>query len=378
MRGARVATAAALFLLATAPHLRAGAKPVFGDAPFDGGGSSPHRIEVSVDFSAAQQILEALSADKFPPGEASRLLSLPAVRRQIRSSGRDESQWVEDFATAYAETSRPEIFDLRSIRLDRTRWTPRLAGLSAEAPAMEKAVAARVASLLPGDAPVALKSRVEMSFGVAGLADHLVFHEDDRAVLTVVDLARALAAYPDAGPAQLSEALTRLAAGETYRVAWAAYRARAAGWSRPAGLGPIEPLAEALAVQAPIDLYSFDRNFFPLSRWLKEPMMGAIDAFNREADLLLDPKTELDRRAELLADLRSGRGQRDPGLSAGAFVADGIYENLGRQALLDALASGPRAFLEAYDRAASRKRSELPPLVPKLREILRSGRASGG
>ncbi|MGH9441234.1 MAG: hypothetical protein ACRD16_03055, partial [Thermoanaerobaculia bacterium] len=122
---------------------------------------------------------------------------------------------------------------------------------------------------------------------------------------------------------------------------------------------------------APVSLYAFDRNFFPLSQWLHDPMLRGIDALNHEAALLLDPKTDLSQRAEILASLQRPGLRGDPAVGAAPFLADGVFQRLGRQELLRALAEGPRGLFEAYARA-SRKGSNLPPLSEGLRKFAQS------
>jgi hypothetical protein len=55
---------------------------------------------------------------------------------------------------------------------------------------------------------------------------------------------------------------------------------------------------------------------------------------------------------------------------AGSFLADGIIQNLGLDAYRAALAAGPRAFFEAYDRAAQQKGKQLIPLSKVIRDTL--------
>jgi hypothetical protein len=82
---------------------------------------------------------------------------------------------------------------------------------------------------------------------------------------------------------------------------------------------------------------------------------------------LSDPKTDLAQRAEVLASLRRPGLRGDPALGAAAFLADGIFQRLGRQELLLALAGGPSGLFEAYARASG-KGSNLPPLSDALRK----------
>ncbi len=343
------------------------AGPAFGNAPYEAEPAAPERIRVALDFSAAEQVLDALSQDKPKPGDASALRALSAVRDQIAESGKDPTDWDRDFASAFLEESRPSVFDLRSIRLEKDRWGVALAGLKADADAIARLAARRAAALLPTDAPVKLACSVELTFAMAGLEDHAVSREGDDRIRILVDLGHTVSTSTGDTREERSDAIARLIAGETFRAAWDRYRAVAPGWQKATTLGTLEPLARAVAVIAPVALYAFDRNFFPLARWLHDPMLHGIDALNHEATLLSDPKTELAQRAEILSSLRRPGLRGDPALGAAAFLADGIFQRLGRQELILALAAGPSGLFEAYARASG-KGSNLPPLSDALRK----------
>jgi len=372
----RTFEAAAALLLAALPTSAGG--PVFGRAPYDAAGPPQDRISVSIDASAARQILDALSEDKLKPGDASALMALDAVRRQIADSGQPDSQWVEDFAAAFDQRSRPVTFDLRSIRLARDVWRPRLAALVQNLPEIERQASRRADALIPADVPVALSARVELTFGIAGLADHLVVERDHGPVI-VVDLGQALASAlgDEPGGAAVTDLLSRLAAAETFRAAWAAYRSRSPAWSENSPVGPAAPLLRAVAAQAPVALFAYNKDFFPLATWLNGPMLQAVDSLNQDANVLLDSRTPLGTRAEILARLRSAGLQRDPALAAGAFLADGVFQKDGRDALLRALAAGPAGLFRAYAKASRVKGSNLPPLLPGLESTVGGQRPSG-
>ncbi len=343
------------------------AGPAFGNAPYEAEPVQPERIRVAIDFSAAEQVLEALSQDKPKPGDASTLRALSAVRDQITESGKDPADWDRDFASAFLEESRPSVFDLRSIRLEKDRWRVALAGLKADGDAVARLAARRAAALLPTDVPVKLSCSVELTFAMAGLEDHAVSRDGDDRIRILVDLGHTVSTSTGDTREERSDALARLIAGEAFRAAWDTYRAAAPGWQKATPLGALEPLARAVAVGAPVALYAFDRNFFPLARWLHDPMLRGIDALNQEATLLSDPKTDLAQRAEVLASLRRPGLRGDPALGAAAFLADGIFQRLGRQELILALAAGPSGLFDAYARASG-KGSNLPPLSDAFRK----------
>jgi len=366
----RVLPALSLAALLAAPKLPAapkGAGRPFGNAPYEAE-SPPGRVRVTVDFSAAEQILDALSQDKPRPGDASNLRALAAVRDQIAESGKDASDWDRDFASAFAEESRPSSFDLRSVRLERDRWRVALAGLSADRDKIAEMAARRAAALLPPDASVRLSCETELTFAMAGLEDHAVSRAGGDRIRLLIDAGRAVSSSTGDSREERSDGLARLIAGETFRAAWELYRAAAPAWQTPSS-DPIDPLLRAVAIVAPVSLYAFDRNFFPLAQWLHDPMILGIDALNHEAGLLLDRKTDLAQRAEILSSLRRPGLRGDPALGAGAFLADGVFQRLGREELLRALAAGPSGLFEAYSRAAG-KGSGLPPLSEVLRKHL--------
>lgn len=349
-----------------------GTEPTFGRAPYDGATPASGKVSVAVSFSAAQQILAALAKENLTPGDAGKLLALDAVRREVQDSGKPESEWISDFAEAFSDQSHPVTFDLRTIRQEKDVWAPRLQALAALAPRIEAETARRVSAMLPSDGTPSVSATVEMTFGLSGLADHLMFTDGRNRVLIVVDLSRATSASPGTTPAEIAGALSRLAAQETFRRAWQIYRQSSPGWNGPETMGPLSSLAKAVTIAAPIGLYSYDKDFFPLSSWLHDPMIRAIDAFNRVAGILIDPKTPLDRRAEILSGVEQGELQTGPALAAGAFFADGIYERLGHTALLKALAGGPQAFFQAYARAVGKK-NDLPPLSDDVLKVVEKG-----
>ncbi|HET9794247.1 MAG TPA: hypothetical protein VFS34_07280 [Thermoanaerobaculia bacterium] len=358
-------TAATLLLLsASLPALAAG--PAFGNAPYDSPAPPPPRVTVRVDTSAAEQILEALSPEKPRPGDATALEGVAAIRRQIAEAGKGESVWVEDFGAAFLPESRPGSFDLRSVRLDRDRWKVCLEAVKMDAAGIAQSAARRAEALLPADVPIAFSAEIDLTFALAGIEDHVLFPEGERKAVVLIDLGRAISENPGNPRAETAETISRLAAAETFRAAWDVYRRLSPAWQRP-DEGPTGSLVRSVATVAPIALFAFDRNFFPLSRWLHDDMIRAIDALNQEAALLGDPKTDLGKRAEILAALRKPGLRPDPALSAGAFLADGVFQASGRQALVDALAAGPEGILSAYASAADARKSGLPPLSPKLR-----------
>ena len=355
-------------VLLSAAGLAEAAAPAapFGNAPYDAAAPATARVTVRVNTSAAEQILEALSRDQPRPGEAASLEGNPVVRRQISESGKSDTVWIEDFASAFAPESRPATFDLRSVRIDRDRWKVALEGVKLDAAALASSAASRAAALLPDDVPVALETEVDLTFALAGIADHVLFPASDGRAVVLIDLGRAISGNPGNPRAGTAELLSRLAAAEVFRAAWAAYIRASPAWQKP-DAGPVDPLLRATATVAPIALFAFDRNFYPLSRWLHDDMIASIDAFNQEAALLADPKTDIARRAEVLAGLRKPGLRPDAALSAGAFLADAVFQAGGRPALVGALAAGPDGLFDAYASAAAAKKSGLPPLSPKLR-----------
>jgi len=365
MRLAGVLLLAAASLRAASPP-PAPAAPAFGNAPYDGVPARTGRISVVVDASAAEQILAALSSDRMRTGDASALLALPAVRRQIAEAGKTDADWTADFSGAFLPESRPGTFDLRSVRLDRSRWEIALAGVKLDREEIARLAARRVEALLPGDVPLTFSTRVELTFALAGLEDHIVYPDGEGKAVVLVDLGHAFSENAGTPRADAAETLSRLAAAETFRGAWDAYRRLSPAWQKPPS-SPLDPLERSVSAAAPLALFAFDKNFFPLSRWLHDEMLRAIDALNAEGGVLADPKAGLGKRAEILAALRRPGLRPDPSLSAGVYLADAVYQTLGQKAFLDALAAGPDGLFAAYRTASETKKSGLPPLSAKLR-----------
>ncbi|MGH9369707.1 MAG: hypothetical protein ACRD3M_18805, partial [Thermoanaerobaculia bacterium] len=203
---------------------------------------------------------------------------------------------------------------------------------------------------------------VFISFGLAGLADHLVAARPDATPAMIVDLARALG-EADTGPAanQISR-LVRLISGEAYRQAWSIYREGSEAWKRPLpALGPLEPLVRVVAQAGPVALYGIEESFFPLSTWLKEPMRRSVNDLNRMGERLVESEADLETRVSLAAELKRPDFIRRVAGPAGTYMEDGIIQTFGVDALRGALAAGPLAFFREYDRATHLNR-ELPPL----------------
>ncbi len=340
--------------------------PAFGNAPYDASAPRGGRISVTVDSSAAEQILEALSSEKMRAGDASALQGLPAVRRQISESGKTDADWSRDFAAAFLPESRPGTFDFRSVRLDRERWRVALAGVKLDREKIAESAARWVEALLPADVPIAYAAQVDLTFALAGIEDHVVFPSGEGKAVVLVDLGHALSENAGTGREEAAETLSRLAAAETFRGAWESYRRLSPAWQRTP-TDPLDPLERSVSIAAPVAFFAFDRNFYPLSRWLHEDMLRAIDVLNAHGALLADPKTSLAKRAELLAALRRPGLRPEASLSAGVFLADAVYQALGQKALLDALAAGPKGLFAAYESASESRKSGLPPLSAKFR-----------
>jgi Putative zinc dependent peptidase (DUF5700) len=366
------AVAALLSLASCATPGAVSQKPVaIGKAPYLQTASTPHHLNVSIDLEAAREILSALDRDRPAPGDAAILAALPAVAWQIADSGRGEESFRRDFAQAFQEKPGALVFDLGSVRAERQRWKIVLAACDSDQNAMRQQIAARAAVLLPTDVPVTARLDIYLSFGIAGLADHIVVRQETGHDAIVIDLARALSEQDQFPVEEKIDKIVRMSATELYRECWEIYRRTSPGWKTQSSLGPIDPLARSVAEEGPPALLLFNQDFFPLWKWLKEPMIRSIDQLNRLADRLSDPKIALDDRMEVLAEINRPQFRSQVGSVAGAFMADGIYETFGRQGYLDALAGGPAGFLAAYDRAA-RQNTALPPLSDAMKGKPRS------
>jgi hypothetical protein len=228
----------------------------------------------------------------------------------------------------------------------------------------------RAAALLPGDRAVSAKVRVYFSFGLAGLADHLVLESSGGQDIMVVDLARALGeATGEPLDSQISR-LSRLAAGEAFRQAWAIYRRDSPAWSVRPETAPIDLLLHSVAEAGPAAIFAVDENFFPLSVWLKEPMKRTIDELDRRAERFARAQESLEMRMELTTELRRPEFGRQVAGPAGAYLVDAIIQTSGLDALRAALKNGPKAFFQAYQKACQTDKS-LPVLAHSIVERLK-------
>jgi hypothetical protein len=165
-------------------------------------------------------------------------------------------------------------------------------------------------------------------------------------------------------------------AAQAFLRVWAEYRTASPAWQkRDASLGQLEPLLRRVAEAGPVAIYNVDENFFPLAVWLKQPMKDSIDELNRYADRLTATGGDLDARMEIAAEIQKPAFTADLAGPSGAFLADGIVEGAGVDGYRAALAAGPRAFFEAYDRASQKKGGGLVPLSKAIRQQLAAGTA---
>ncbi len=345
-------------------------------APYEAPPAGRHSIEIRVDSRAAVDLLAFLSRPRFEASDAKALLELPAVRLAVEDSGRTLEIFERDLAAAFDETVRSAVFDLHAIRAGRGRWEKLLSTLPSREGDLSRMAAERAAALLPADRAVSARLQVYLSFGLAGLADHLIVVAPGGNEAMIVDLARALGESEAETVENQVERVARLAAGEAFRQAWRTYRAASPNWTRrDPTLGQLEPLFQIVTEQGPVALFHVDENFFPLSVWLKEPMKRSIAELNRTAERLIESEKDLEQRMSLAAEIRRSEFAQRVAGPAGAFLCDGIIQYSGLEAFRAALAAGPKAFFEAYDRAQQKAR-ELAPLSPAIRERLAASRPS--
>ncbi len=339
-------------------------------APYDASPAAPHSVEIQIDSRAAREILESLSKPRFDLPDAKLLEDLPAVRLTIQDSTHTPEVFERDMAAAFDEKSRTAVFDFWTIRRERDRWQALLQAVVARQNDLVRLASRRASALLPGDRPVTVAVRVHLSFGLAGLADHLVLADSQGRDTMVVDLARALGEMQGEPLDSQISRLARLVAAEAFRQAWLTYRRGNPNWTGHPEIAPIDLFLRAVAEAGPVAVFSVDENFVPLSVWLKAPMKRSIDELNRRAENLAQAKENLEARVELTAEMRRAEFVTQVAGPAGAFLADAILQTSGLDALRTALQNGPRAFFQAYDKATQADKS-LIPLSHAIRERLR-------
>ena len=340
-------------------------------APYDSPPVAQGKVAITLDMRAAREILHLLGQTAYNPAETKQLESLIPVQLAIKESARPPESFERDFAATFDPKVRVSVFDFRKIRDEKSRWDELLGMVSAREAELTKLASDRAASLLPRDVPVDATLPMYLTFGLPGRADHIAMPIEGAEWAVVIDLARALSDVESSTPADQIKHLSRMMASEAYQRAWAEYRMKSPAWQKhDPSLGQLEPLMRAVAEAGPVTLYTVDENFFPLSTWLKEPMKSSIDALNRAADRLMSSEGDLDARMTLAAEIRKPEFAAQVAGPAGAFLADGIIQVSGLDAYRSALAGGPKAFFEAYDRASQKKGSGLISLSKVLRERL--------
>jgi hypothetical protein len=344
--------------------------PAKSAAPYRAGPAGRHSIEIRIDAGAARELMTFLSRPQFRIDDAKTLQQLPAIRLALQDSGRAPDVFERDLAAAFDEEAETAVFDFRSIRAGRTRWESLLAALPAREGRLAHMAAERAAALLPAEPPITSRLQVYLSFGLAGLADHLVVIQPGGSEAMIVDLARALGESESESVDNQIERVARLIAGEAFRQSWRAYRSASPNWSRrDPSLGQLEPLFALVTEVGPVALFHVDENFFPLSTWLKDPMRRTMAEFNRTAERLVESEKELEQRVAVAGEIRRPDFSQRTAGPAGAFLGDGIIQNLGLDAFRKALADGPKAFFVAYDQAQQKSR-DLIPLSPVIRARL--------
>ena len=340
-------------------------------APYDGPPAPNVAVEVTLDLEAARGLLELLPSRRSTPTAPVRSSRCP--RSRPRSANRSEDRRVgEDLASTWDEKARTTLFDFHHIRDDRARWSALLATIASRQAELTRAASDRARALMPSDHAVAVRQAIFFTFGLPGRADHVAVPSPDGSSWSVVaDVARELSDEPSAAPEEQVKHLSRMMAGEAFRRAWAVYRAASPAWQKhDASLGTLEPLMRKVAEAGPVALYAVDENFFPLAVWLRQPMRESIDELNRYADRIATAGGDLDARMEVAAEIQKPEFAADLAGPSGAFLADGVFEALGVDGYRAALAGGPRAFFEAYNRAAQKKTIGLVPLSKAIRQQL--------
>jgi hypothetical protein len=329
-------------------------------APYDAPPAVAHAIDLQIDVRAAREILESLSRPRWDPQDAKLLEDLPAVRLAIQDSARTADVFERDFAAAFDEKNRAAVFDFHTVRSERNRWSVLLEAVVSREKDLVRLATLRAGALLPGDRAVSARVRVLFSFGLAGLADHLVLTGVGGQDIMVVDLARALGETTGESLDSQISRLARLAAGEAFRQAWAIYRRDSRAWKAGPEMAPIDLLLHSVAEAGPAAVFAVDENFFPLSVWLKAPMKRTVEELNHRAERFAQAQENLEARVELTTELKRPEFQRQLSGPAGAFLADAIIQASGLDALRLALQNGPRAFFQAYEKACQADKSLVP------------------
>ena len=330
-------------------------------SPYDAPPAAAHSIQIQIDATAAREILGTLSRQKLDPADAKVLQDMPAIHLTIQDSTRGPEVFEKDLAAAFEETSKSSVFDFWKIRHDRTRWDALLSAIVSRKDDLARLASQRAAALLPGDRPVSAVVHVYLSFGISGLADHLVLADARGQDTMVIDLSRALGdSQGEPLDSQIAR-LSRLIAGEAFRQAWQMYRGASPAWQKARSEGmPIDQLLTLVGETGPGALFAVDENFFPLAVWLKTPMKRAIDDLNRSAERFASAQENLEARVELAGELKRPAFARQVAGPAGAFLADAVVQSAGLDALRAGLQKGPRGLFEAYDKAYQADKSLIP------------------
>jgi hypothetical protein len=344
-----------------APAGKSAAAAPSSHAPYDAPAAAAHAIDIQIDASAARQILEVLSRPRYDPPDAKLLEDLPAVHLTIQDSTRPAEVFEHDMAAAFEEKSRAAVFDFWTIRQERDRWQTLLSGVVSRQTDLVRQASRRAVALLPGDRVITAKVQIYLSFGLSGLADHLVLANPRGQDIMVIDVARALGeGQGESLDSQISR-ISRLIAGEAYREAWILYRLGHPAWQRARpDAPPIDQFLQLVAEAGPVALFAVEESFFPLSVWLKDPMKRTLDDMNRHAERFAQAQDNLEARVELSGELRRPEFARQVAGPSGAYLADAVIQDSGLEAFRAALQAGPKGLFRAYDKATQTNKSLIP------------------
>ncbi|HKC25178.1 MAG TPA: hypothetical protein VKF32_10575 [Thermoanaerobaculia bacterium] len=336
--------------------------------PFDVEAPTPHRIAMSIDEAPARDLLALLTGAPDAPGTLRRLKGYRSVDLALSLEGLSPDDFFGRLVGSVAGTPDP-LLETWARGSQRSRML--LDMLKADGSPIAALGARRVASLLPQAKPIAVRLVLVPFFSTAGFAEVAAAPDGD-AIYLIADVPR-LGGDPSSPASEREVMLSMLRAvfAKAWKTVFETSFQKPPLW--PDERTPdFETLLSRTVSEGPATLFLFPDEFFPIGSLLEEPIGRAFLRWNRLAEILTDPKKKESERRDALAEPSGADFWRRSASIVGAAMTEVILRRDGREAFLQALASGPRAVVSLYEKEAQ-KDKRLPQLGAAAKKALDHG-----
>ncbi len=340
------------------------AAPPADGPPFDVQAVTPHAITMTIDTSAARDVLALLSGGPDAPATLRRLKASPTAAAAIRAEGISPEDYFGRLVATVAGTPDPA---LASYLPRGPFFSSVLDEMDREGPGAVRLGARRIASMLPPSRPVTARVIVIPFLGISGFADVAPLRDGETLYLAaeLPRLTGDLQASPP--PREVLLRVLREVCSEAWRTLFRQSFRKAPAWREETG-ADFAALLDRTVAEGPPTLFLIPDEFFPLIPLLDEPITRCFERWGRAAEELSDPKRSESKRRDILTESTHGDfwGQYAP--IVGAEITDAILRRAGRELYLRALDAGPRSVVTLYLKLP--KGAPLPDLGKAARKAL--------